>query len=109
MQRIVNSSHIVHNTLRDTMLPSRVCAWLHKLAERWYKPYLEDESANESVTQALVQGWDVHVSHQARECSVHKLSHEQLEREAPLLCTLCVVPAQTISKPSKQTTLSNSR
>lgn len=73
------------------------------------KPYLEDEGANESVTQALVQGWDVHVGHQAGERSVDKLSHEQLESEAPLLCTLCVVPAHTTGKASKQTTPKKSR
>ena len=55
--------------------------------------HLEYEVAHKGVLQAPVQGGNVHVCHQAGQGSVDKLRHEQLEGQASLLCTLCVMPA----------------
>ena len=64
------------------------------------KAHLENQGAQKCVAQAFVEGWNVHVGYQAGQRSVHKLCHEQLEREASLLCTLCVVPEQNVSAKS---------
>ena len=56
---------------------------------------LEDEAALACALEASVQGWDVHVGHQAGQRRVDKLGHKQLQRQAPLLCALGVVPAAT--------------
>lgn len=55
--------------------------------------HLEYKIADKGVLQAPEQSRDVHVCHQTGQGSVDKLRHEQLEGKAPLLCTLCMMPA----------------